>query len=410
MQPDSTPIALSPHGGGIIFDEDERQKHLVIFGKSGSGKSTLLFNLVMSDILAGHGVIFLDPHGDTADAIIDAMPRNRIHDTCYFNVADVDYPVGFNPLAGVPPGRRALAASGVVSTFSHLWGDSFGPRLTHFLFNATAALLETPNTTLIDIARMFTDERFRDRVVDRITDPIVARFWRQEFPSYDRSFSGEAASPVLNKIGQFAASPTVRNILGQHNPKFDLRYAMDNRRILIANLSKGHIGETASNLLGSLLISHLQLHTMARAEQAPHERVPVYVHVDEAGNFTTDAFAGLLSEARKYRTHFSLALQHTTQAQERVRDAIFGNVGTLMVFRVSAADAEILAPEFHPLQPNELVDQWPYRAWLRRVDNTQYPIEILPPAHHSRHARERVIATSRRKYARPREQIERSFQ
>jgi TraM recognition site of TraD and TraG len=402
------PIGTTPHGD-IFFTDDERQKHLVLFGKSGSGKSTVLFNLAMADILAGQGVIFLDPHGDTAEAIIDAMPRHRVHDVCYFNVADAEYPVGFNPLAGITPARRALAASGIVSTFAHLWGDSFGPRLTHFLFNATAALLESPHTTLLDISLMFTDERFRDRVVASVTDPIVGRFWREEYPSYDRNFSSEAASPVLNKVGQFAASPIVRNILGQHTPKFDLQYAMDNRQIVIANLSKGHIGETASNLLGSLLISHLQLLTMARAELPAANRSPVYVHVDEAANFTTDAFASLLSEARKYRTHFVLGTQYTSALRPEVRDAILGNVGTLMIFRVSAADAEILAPEFHPLPPNELVDQWPYRAWLRRIDNNQYPIELAPPAHPPRHALERVISTSRRKFARRRDQIERSF-
>ena len=288
-------------------------------------------------------------------------------------------------------------------------GDSFGPRLAHFLFNATAALLESPRATLIDIGRMFTDQRFREKVVARVSDPIVARFWRDEFPSYDRGFTSEAASPVLNKVSQFAAAPIVRNILGQHTPKFDLRFAMDNRRILVANLSKGHIGESAANLLGSLLISHLQLITMARAEQPPAERVPFMVHVDEAANFTTDAFAGLLSEARKYRTHFALALQHTSQAHPRVRDAIFGNVGTLLVFRVSAADAEVLAPEFHPLPPNELTDQWPYRAWLRRADNDQHSVYVTPAAYPSRQARQRVIATSRRKYARPRQAIEQSF-
>jgi hypothetical protein len=214
---------------------------------------------------------------------------------------------------------------------------------------------------------------------------------------------------VLNKVSQFAASPTVRNILGQHAPKFDLGFATDNRRILVANLSKGHIGETAANLLGSLLISHLQLITVGRSEIAPHERVAFFCHVDEAANFSTDAFAGLLSEARKYRAHFALCLQHTSQAHPRVRDAIFGNVGTLMVFRISAADAEIIAPEFHPLPSHELVDQWPYRAWLRRISNQQHSIEISPAAYPSRQAKQRVLATSRRKYARPRHVIEKSF-
>jgi hypothetical protein len=192
------------------------------FGKSGSGKSTLLLNLAMGDVHRGHGLAVIDPHGDLADAIVDAMPRSRVHDVCYLNVADADYPVGFNPLAGVPSARHALAAAGIVAAFKHLWRDSWGNRLEHFLSNGVAALLTDPRATLIDLPRLFTDERFRERVVARVTDPVVGRFWRQEFPGYDVKFRAEAASPILNRAGQFSASPILRNILGQHTPRFDL--------------------------------------------------------------------------------------------------------------------------------------------------------------------------------------------
>jgi len=410
MEPGPPIIATTAIGSGIGFSREERERHLYIVGKSGSGKSTVLFNLAMHDIMAGEGVAVIDPHGDLAEAIIDAIPRERTHEVCYFNVADIDYPVGFNPLARLPRKRHALAAAGIVAAFKHLWGESsWGPRLEHFLFHGVAALLESPRPTLIDLARLFTDQAFRSRVVPRIADPVIARFWTEEFAGYDQRFQTEASSPILNKVGQFTASPVLRNILGQITPKFDLGYAMDNRGIFIANLAKGQIGEQASNLLGSLLLSHLQLVAMARSEQAPENRVPFFVHVDEFQSFSTDAFASLLSEARKFATHFSLANQYTEQLSDNVRAAVLGNVGTLMVFRVSAADARLLAPEFHPLPAHELVDQSPHRAWLRCLDGDQRPVFASPRQSSFRRRRDTVIAQSRRNFGRPRAVIERNF-
>jgi hypothetical protein len=265
-------IAKTATGGAVSLTRQERERHVYLVGKSGSGKSTALFNLAMHDICAGEGLAVIDPHGDLAEAIIDAMPPERTHEVCYLNVADTEFPVGFNPLAGIPHEGRALAASGIVSAFKHLWRDSWGPRLEHFLYNGIAALLTSPRASLIDLPRLYTDAKFRDRPVGLVSDPVVARFWREEFPGYDHHFQAEAASPILNKVGQIAASPVLRHILGQTSPKFDLAYAMDHRRILIANvappesskrgvlianLAKGQIGEQASNLLGSLLLSHL---------------------------------------------------------------------------------------------------------------------------------------------------------
>lgn len=423
MEPEPI-FATTAAGGGVAFSRHERERHLYLVGKSGSGKSTALFNLAMHDIYTGEGVAVIDPHGDLAEAIIDALPPERTHEVCYLNVADTEFPVGFNPLAGVPPERHALAAAGIVSTFKHLWPESWGPRLEHFLFNGVAALLSSPRPTLIDLPRLYTDERFRERIVARITDPIVARFWREEYPSYDQRFRAEAAAPILNKVGQIAASPVLRNILAQTSPKFDLTFAMNNRRILIANvappdadkrrvfianLAKGQIGEQASNLLGSLLISHLQLITMARSELASEKRAPFFVHVDEFPNFATDAFASLLSEARKFGTFFALGAQFLAQTGATVRAAVLGNVGTLMVFRVSAADAEVLAPEFHPLPPNELADQPPFRAWLRRSDTDHHAIFLEPPRYPPSRRRANIIAQSRRNFGRPRVTIEKTF-
>jgi hypothetical protein len=409
MEPEPPIIATTAIGSGIGFSREERERHLYIVGKSGSGKSTVLFNLAMHDIMAGEGIAVVDPHGDLAEAIIDAIPRERTHEVCYFNVTDTEHPVGFNPLARVPRKRHALAAAGIVAAFKHLWGESWGPRLEHFLFHGVAALLESPRPTLIDLARIYTDDEFRSRVVSRIADPVIARFWTGEYASYDKKFQAEAASPILNKVGQFTASPILRNILGQVAPKFDLAHAMDHRGIFIANLAKGQIGEQASNLLGSLLLSHLQLVAMARSELAPENRVPFFVHVDETQSFGSDALASLLSEARKFATHFTLANQYTEQLSENVRGAVLGNAGTLMVFRVSASDAEILAPEFHPLPAHELVDQAPHRAWLRCCDGDQRPVFLSPRLSGSLHRRDIVVAQSRRNFSRSRVVIECNF-
>lgn len=366
MEPEPFPIATTAHGAGVVFSREERERHIWIIGKSGSGKSTVLFNLAMADIFAGEGVAIIDPHGDLAEDILDAIPQSRINDVCYLDAGETTYPVGFNPAAKIAPARRALAASGIVAAFKHLWSDSWGPRLEHFLYHGVAALISREHATLIDLARLYTDDRFRDRVVSRVTDSETLRFWREEFPSYSKSLRSEAISPILNKVGQIAASPNLRLILGQIAPRLDLAFTMNHRRILIANLAKGTIGEQAANLLGSLLVSHLQLIAMERGALPPRDRVPFFVHVDEFQTFSSDAFASLLSEARKFATHFCLANQYTDQLSNAVRAAVIGNAGTLIVFRVGSRDAELLAPEFRPLDPAGLADQEPFTAWLRR--------------------------------------------
>ncbi|WP_164933903.1 type IV secretory system conjugative DNA transfer family protein [Bradyrhizobium guangzhouense] len=399
-------IARTSTGGGIALSPEERERHVYIVGKSGSGKSTVLFNLAMHDIWSGQGVAVLDPHGDLAEAILDALPASRTNDVCYLNVADSEFPVGFNPLAGTPPERHALAAAGIVQAFKHLWSDSWGPRLEYFLFQGISALLAGPRPVLTDLSRVFTDAEFRDRLVRRISDPAVARFWTLEFPSYDQRFLAEAISPILNKVGQFTSSPALRNILGQYSPKFDLTFAMDNRRIFVANLAKGQIGEQATNLLGSLFISHLQLTAMARSNQPQHERVPFFCHIDEVQSFGTDALASLLSESRKFKTRFCLVGQYTEQLSPNVRAAVFGNVGTLMAFRVSAADAAVLAPEFHPLPAPELVDQPPFQAWLRRLHDNNRVAFIEPRLFPAREHRETTIKQSRRNFGRRRSKLD----
>jgi hypothetical protein len=366
MEPDTIPIATTAGGEEVVFSREDRERHVYIVGKSGTGKSTFLYNLAMSDIVAGEGVAVIDPHGDLALDILDAIPRSRINDVCYLDATDDERPVGFNPATRIPPERRALAAAGIVSAFKHLWSDSWGPRLEHFLFHGIAALISRQHATLIDLPRVYTDDNFREVILRHVTDPETFRFWHEEYAGYTKSFRSEAVAPILNKAGQFTASPQLRLMLGQVAPRLDLAFAMNNRRIVIANLAKGAIGEQASNLLGSLLVSHLQLIAMERSSLAPHERVPFFVHVDEFQTFSSDAFASLLSEARKFATHFALANQYTDQLPHPVRSAVIGNVGSLVVFRVGSRDAELLAPEFRPMDDGALADQEPYTAWLRR--------------------------------------------
>jgi hypothetical protein len=394
--------------GPISLSREERERHVYIVGKSGSGKSTTLFNLAMHDIVTGQGIAVIDPHGDLAEAVGDCIPTERTHQVCYLDAADPERPVGFNPLANIPPERHALAAAGIVSAFKHLWRESWGPRLEHFLFHGIMALLAAPHATLIDLPRVYTDEKFRAGLVARLRDPIAARFWREEYPQYDKQYRAEAAGPILNKVGQLAASPSLRAILGQHTPKFDLSYAMEHGGILIANLAKGRIGEQAANLLGSLLVSHLQLAAMGRSAQAPEERVPFFAHIDEFQSFGTDAFASLLSEARKFAAHFCLANQYVDQLDPAVSAAVLGNAGALLVFRVSGHDALLLASEFAPLPPSELVDQAPFTAWLRRGIGHEH-VELLPRLYPPSGRLEQIRRQSRRNFGRPSELIERSI-
>ncbi len=399
-------IATNAAGHGLQFSRQERERHLYIVGKSGSGKSTFLFNLAMGDIVDGHGVAVIDPHGDLALDILDAIPRSRINDVCYLDATDSERPVGFNPATRIAPERRALATAGIVSAFKHLWADSWGPRLEHFLFHGVAALLARRHATLIDLPRLYTDELFRSRVLENVRDPETRRFWYEEYPDYSPSFRSEAAAPILNKAGQFAASPQLRLILGQLDPRLDLSFTMNSRRILIANLAKGTIGEQASNLLGSLLVSHLQLIAMERGALPPHQRVPFFVHVDEFQTFSSDAFATLLSEARKFATHFCLVNQFTDQLPHSVRSAVLGNAGSLIAFRVGSRDAELLAPEFHPMEPGALTDLSPFTAWLRRSDAGRDMITAEPKLYPPTGVADTIREQSRQRFGRSRRVIE----
>lgn len=400
-------------GSGVDFGvrQADRRHHLYILGKTGSGKSTLLRNMLVQDIEEGRGVGLIDPHGDLAEELLEHIPRRRTDDVVYFNPADLEHPIGWNLLADVAPDRRHLVASNVVSTFRHIWRESWGPRLEYVLTHSILALLEYGGSTLLGIPRLLSDESYRKHVVAHVRDPIVRAFWEDEFGRYDKRFLIEVVAPVQNKVGRLLSAAPLRNILGQVKSRVDLRFMMDDQRIFIANLGKGELGEENANLLGSLLVASFQVAALSRSDTAEAARSDFFLSVDEFHNFTTDAFSNILSEARKYRLCLTLAHQYVDQLEEGVRHAVFGNVGSLITFRLGNRDAEVLAREFHPtFTPADLVSLDKYRIYLRlMIDGSAsrpFSAIALPPLG-TRHGRSETIRRrSREKYARPRPEVE----
>jgi CxxC-x17-CxxC domain-containing protein len=385
---------------------DDRRRHMYVIGKTGMGKTNLLENLVIQDIQKGHGVAFIDPHGDTAEKLIKAIPANRINDVIYFNPSDQDFPIAFNVMEKVSPEYRHLVASGLVGVFKKIWADSWGPRLEYILRNAIMALLEYPGSTLLGVTRILVDKSYRERVVEKVTDPVVKSFWVDEFSKWNDRVLQEVISPIQNKVGQFLSSALIRNIVGQTISSFDVREAMDSRKILIMNLSKGRIGEDNSALLGAMMITKIQLAAMGRVDMPEEERADFYLYVDEFQNFATESFANILSEARKYHLNLVLANQYVTQIDEKVRDAIFGNAGTLISFRVGATDAEFLEKEFDPVfLMNDIVNLPKYHIYLKLmidgIAGDAFSAVSLAPIQidHTRENEEKVIRISRERYA-----------
>ena len=332
---------------------DDRRRHMYCIGKTGMGKTTLLENMVVHDILAGNGVGIIDPHGDFAEKMLEFVPKERVKDVIYFNPADIEHPVAFNPIEKVSAGYRHLVASGLMGVFKKIWPDVWSARMEYILNNSLLSLLESPDATLLDVMRLMSDKDYRKKIVDNLQDPVMKNFWVSEFAKYAQKFETEATAAIQNKIGKFVANPLVRHILGQSTSALDFRKNMDERKIMIFNLSKGRIGEDNSALLGSMIITKLQLAAMSRVD-IPNEadRQDFFLYVDEFQNFATDSFANILSEARKYRLSLILAHQYIGQLvhdmNTKVRDAVFGNVGTMLTFRVGAEDAEFLEKEFEP--------------------------------------------------------------
>lgn len=391
---------------------DDRRRHMYVIGKTGMGKTNLLENLAIQDIQKGHGIAFIDPHGDTAEKLIKAIPSNRINDVIYFNPADQDFPIAFNVMEKVDPEYRHLVASGLVGVFKKIWADSWGPRLEYILRNAILALLEYPGSTLLGVTRILVDKSYRDRVVEKVTDPVVRSFWVDEFSKWNDRVLQEVISPIQNKVGQFLTSSLVRNIVGQTVSSFDIREIMDSRKILIMNLSKGRIGEDNSALLGAMIITKIQLAAMARVDIPEETRNDFYLYVDEFQNFATESFANILSEARKYHLNLILANQYITQIDEKVCDAIFGNAGSIISFRVGAADAEYLEKEFEPVfMMNDIVNLPKYQIYLKLmidgIAGDAFSATTLPPIKlEDAGNEEKIIRISRERYTAQRTEVE----
>src|SRR2546426_6052562 len=326
----------------------DRRAHLYVIGKTGTGKSTLIANLARQDLVHGEGFALLDPHGDLVEQVLRSVPEERQRDLIYFNVPDTAHPLAFNPLESTQAALRPLVASGLISVFKKIWTESWGPRMEYILRNALLTLLDLPDSTLLDIPKLLDDSTFRRHVLSNMRNDQVRRFWLREYETYPARFRAEAISPIQNKVGEFLVNPILRNIVGQPKSAFDLRRVMDEGKILLVNLAKGKIGEDTSSLLGAMLVTKIGLAALSRAELDEADRRDFYLYADEFPSFTTTSFAGMLSEMRKYHVGLVLAHQYMDQLDETVRDAILGNVGSVISFRIGLTDALLLEKEFYP--------------------------------------------------------------
>ena len=391
----------------------DRARHFYLLGKTGAGKSTLFKNMFISDVLAGDGACFVDAHGDTVEELLEYIPPNRIDDVIYFNPTDIENPVGFNLLELKDKSQRDLIADGVVEVFKKQFGDSWGPRLQYILTNTVATALEAQGITLLAVIRMLTDSNYRKFILKQVHDPILYKFWVEEFAQMSQNprLLAEVVSPIQNKVGRFISSAVTRNIVGQVKSTIDLREIMDNRKILLVNLAQGKLGEETASLLGGMIITRLQATAMERVDIPFEERKDFFLYVDEFQNFATDSFAKILSEARKYKLNLIMTNQYIDQLPLTVRQAIFGNVGTLGSFVVSQADASILEKEFAPVvSADDLVSLDAYSMYVKLcidgMTSTPFSAKSLPPRYEKFYLKDEIIQQSREKYGVPRNEIE----
>ncbi len=393
----------------------DRQRHMYVIGKTGMGKSTLLENMAAQDIMNGEGMAFIDPHGSAAETLLEYVPEHRVNDVVYFAPFDMNNPIAFNLMEDVGEDKRHLVVSGLMSTFKKIWVDAWSARMEYILTNALLALIEYPDTTLLSVNRMFSDKAYREKVVAYIKDPAVKAYWTEEFANYTERFAAEALPAIQNKIGQFTGNPLIRNIIGQPHSSFDIRKMMDEKKILIINLSKGLVGETNANLLGSMLTTRIYLAAMSRADLHPSvmKTMPnFYFYVDEFQSFANSTFANILSEARKYHLNLIIAHQYVDQMEEDVRSAVFGNVGTTVAFRVGPFDAEVLetvfAPQFTAIDLVNLGFAQIYLSlMIDGVGSQPFSAQTLPPLERPAvSCREMVISASQRNFAKPRASVE----
>ena len=398
---------------------DDRTRHMYIIGKTGMGKSTLIENMVAQDIKNGEGFAFIDPHGKSAALLLDYVPPDRIKDVVYLAPFDMDHPISFNVMEDVGPDKRHLVANGLMSAFKKIWGpETWSARMEYILMNALLALLEYPGSTLLGVSRILTDKTYRKKVVDNIKDPSVKAYWTDEFAKYSETYVKDAVPGIQNKLGQFTSNPLIRNIIGQPHSSFNLREMMDDRKIFIVNLSKGQLGEGNANLLGGMIITKIYLAAMSRADLTEGElkKLPnFYMYVDEFQSFANESFADILSEARKYKLALVVAHQYIKQMDEKVADAVFGNVGTQIMFRVGAPDAEVLEKEYAPVfTAEDMVSLGFAQIYLKLmidgVASHPFSATTLPPiAPPAKSFREQVIESSRELYGRPRLEVEKAI-
>mgnify|MGYP001577277642 FL=1 len=388
---------------------DDRRRHFYAIGKTGMGKTEMLKNMAVQDMQNGHGMGFVDPHGEAVEELLDFVPEGRVKDVIYFNPADMKYPIAFNVMEQVEAENRHMVASGLMSVFKKIWPDVWSARMEYILNNVVLALLEYPDSTLLGINRMLADPEYRKEVVDHVSDPVVKTFWLQEYARYTQRYEVEATAAVQNKVGQFTSNPLIRNIIGQTRSSIDMRKAMDENKILLLNISKGRIGEDNSKLLGGLLITKLQLAAMSRVNVPEEQRKDFFLYIDEFQNFATESFVGILSEARKYRLSLTLSHQYIAQLgvgiEAKVKDAVFGNVGTIVSFRVGAEDAEFLEKEFSPeFLQGDFVNLGKYTIYVKLlidgIASRPFSANTLPPpVQPDRSFREQIIQFSRQQYA-----------
>jgi len=392
---------------------DDRRRHMYLIGKTGMGKSTMMENMIVQDIRAGRGLAVVDPHGDLVEKVIKYIPPRRVNDVVYFNPDDRDFPIAFNILEATTPSQRHLIASGLMGVFTKIWAGVWSARMEYILNNSILALLEMPGSTLLGIPRLYVDKDYRQKVVNHLKDPIVKSFWTGEFESWTPQFRSEAVSAIQNKVGQFLSNSIIRNIVGQPKSSLDVRELMDSGKIILFNLAKGRIGEDNAALMGAMMITKLQLAAMSRIDIPAKERKDFYLYVDEFQNFATESFANILSEARKYHLDLIIGHQYIEQLDEEVSPAVFGNVGTIVCFRVGATDAEFLAKEFAPVfTETDLVNLAKYDMYLKlMIDGVAsepfsatglLPVDMQP----EEETLEKVIKVSRERYASPREEVE----
>ena len=415
-----TYFATSDHRKKVKFGikAKDRARHVYVIGKTGMGKSTMLENMAVQDIVNGEGLAFVDPHGSTAEKLLDYIPKERIKDVVYFAPHDLDYPVSFNVMEDVGRDKRHLVASGLLASFEKIWPDVWSARMEYILGNILLALLEYPDSTLLGVNRMLSDKSYRKKVVENITDPTVRSFWVDEYAKYTDRYTQEAGPAIQNKIGQFTSNPLIRNIIGQSKSSFDIRRMMDEKKIIIANLSKGRMGEINSNLIGGMLITKIYLAAMSRADAGPDlmRQLPSFnLFVDEFQSFANKTFADILSEARKYKLNLTMAHQYIAQMEEEVRDAIFGNVGTFVTFRVGSFDAEVLEKEFQPVFTLEDIVNLGYtqiylRLMIDGISSQPFSARTLPPIPVPKEIlRDETIASSREMFASSREIVEKNI-